>query len=678
MTMHMIIPGPHRAPRDGKHRRFVSPSTNGVLIQAYRHGAPYVPANLIAQALVDVSSGSKACGGQTGFPRNCTATFGAPPTRATGDDFLVSSYDAAPLGGRFPSAHLLGYGTLLNQQIKSGQDNTFIVYLGGVITGLTGNASFASLPGDGNGHTLGIAIDPVDFGNNPVTGYTNDPFANPIVASVTEAGGSGHAKLSLNGGVGVSQVTVSHSSDSVQLQYDGGGSIGYALTVTLNAPQVQGAGGATELIHVGPLLLGGSNNDYAPGKLALRGNGDEVLMSVAEAGAPIGTTYALSDSNCNAIADTVALSQQSASLARFTVVARGVVSTPPPGDGCTIGVSDGTSTVHVSVSNAYTGILGTPGVYELSVPTVNAQPARIALGPDGEMWFTERNAYRLAKISVVTKTISEYTMPAYPATPVPEGVASGPDGNVWWADCISSVGKMTTAGIPSAYELPNVSVKAIVQGPDGMMWFTEGYSNAIGRITTDGTQSSFTSGLFSFAVPFDITLGADGNLWFTEYCGDRIGKITSGGTITEFDLPISFELPWGITAGPDGALWFTEFANNRIGRIPTNATSGSQITEYKIPSIPAEPKNITVGPDGAIWFTECIQGKIGRLDLAKASPGTSNGMTEYSIPSGSSSAPWGISAGPDGAIWFSENGTNKIGRVVIQTTSLRRYVPRHK
>ena len=64
------------------------------------------------------------------------------------------------------------------------------------------------------------------------------------------------------------------------------------------------------------------------------------------------------------------------------------------------------------------------------------------------------------------------------------------------------------------------------------------------------------------AQPTSIVAGPDGNLWFTEFNGgNRIGRITTAGVITEFSTGITAgALPYGITAGPDGNLWFTEAA----------------------------------------------------------------------------------------------------------------------
>ena len=58
-----------------------------------------------------------------------------------------------------------------------------------------------------------------------------------------------------------------------------------------------------------------------------------------------------------------------------------------------------------------------------NVPTASSQPNGIALGPDGNIWFTEYNAGKIGEITP-GGTITEYTLPA--------GSASGPRPSCWW------------------------------------------------------------------------------------------------------------------------------------------------------------------------------------------------------------------------------------------------------
>jgi virginiamycin B lyase len=139
--------------------------------------------------------------------------------------------------------------------------------------------------------------------------------------------------------------------------------------------------------------------------------------------------------------------------------------------------------------------------------------------------------------------------------------------------------------------------------------------------------------------------------------------------IDEYVIPTSPSQPSGITNGPDGALWFVEEnappgERHKVGRLnPAQAVPGTSngFTEYLIPTSGATPSKIVTGPDGALWFTEQATHKIGRLDPSAATPGTTNGMTEFALPL--PSGPDGITVGTDGALWFTQFAANKIGRI---------------
>ena len=107
----------------------------------------------------------------------------------------------------------------------------------------------------------------------------------------------------------------------------------------------------------------------------------------------------------------------------------------------------------------------------------------------------------------------------------------------------------------------------ITAGPDGNLWFTQVYTNQIGKITRRGSLTEYTISHHADSWPEDITAGPDGNLWFTQIYGNQIGKVTPRGTFTEYPLPTAGSQPFGITVGPDGNLWFTENSGDRIGRI---------------------------------------------------------------------------------------------------------------
>jgi streptogramin lyase len=292
---------------------------------------------------------------------------------------------------------------------------------------------------------------------------------------------------------------------------------------------------------------------------------------------------------------------------------------------------------------------------EYSLPTLITQPRGIAVGRDGNLWFTESNNGAIGRLS--TKgVLREFPLPRSDCTP--NGITLGLDGNIWFTESFGSrIGRITPTGKITEFSVPSAAtivsgLSGITAGPDGNIWFVEEYSNRIGRITPQGVITEFP--LPTVGVdPDGIVAGPDGNLWFTERSGNQIGRITPKGHITEFPLRNPGSGPDGITKGPDGNIWFNEAEGNRIGRI-TPKGHISEFSSYSSASNATGQGSITTGPDGNLWFVAAEYDALGQITLHGVS-------TEFPLP-GSHSIPDSIITGPDGALWFTENGGNRIGR----------------
>ena len=239
------------------------------------------------------------------------------------------------------------------------------------------------------------------------------------------------------------------------------------------------------------------------------------------------------------------------------------------------------------------------------------------MGSDGNVWFTERSANRIGRITP-TGGITEYPIPT--AAVGPEGSRLDPT-----VPCGSpnrpatGSGGSPPPGAITEFVLPRASSGplGITAGPDGALWFTEvgTAGNRIGRITTAGQVTEYPLA-FSNRQPTDITTGPDGNLWFTERAGNAVGRILHGGSIDEFVVPTALPNLVGIAAGPDGNVWFVEQGGNSIGRIRPDGT----ITEFPLPNPNSQPFGIALGIDGAMWFTEAAGNRIGRIEVQVAPP----------------------------------------------------------
>jgi virginiamycin B lyase len=368
--------------------------------------------------------------------------------------------------------------------------------------------------------------------------------------------------------------------------------------------------------------------------------------------------------------------------------------------------------------------------FEIKRFPINEVLGGLALGPNGNVWFTlveEDGIGRLTphgKITYFSEGITDNPEHPVSGAVAPQGITKGPDGNMWFtehgADRIARVtpdGTITefSTGItrPSgaaAADLTDAAPSSIITGADGNLWFTEQIADRIGRITPDGVITEFSAGItpspsqslpgphaYQAAQPGPITKGADGNVWFVELLAGRIGRVTPEGVITEFPIPIAsptypdayngltqYRVVTGvssITAGPDGNVWFTEFTGGpllagytsltgvgALGRITPSGevteftaglTQGPPDTESAFPTTPtpAGLRGIAKGPDGNMWALD-VHGLVRITPAGK--------ITEFplELTIGTFSDEQ-IVVGPHRTFWFAENVSHDIARVKI-------------
>jgi virginiamycin B lyase len=313
-------------------------------------------------------------------------------------------------------------------------------------------------------------------------------------------------------------------------------------------------------------------------------------------------------------------------------------------------------------------------ITEFGLPSPASGPTGIVSGPDGALWFTERNADKIGRITT-DGVVTEFPLAAGAQ---PTAITVGPDGALWFVESgAGRLGRMTTSGAVTEFSVgPGSVLLDVVAGPDGNIWYASellvpgpGPLGRIGQMTPLGTFSEFSLP-FPARVASSLAAGPDGNIWFAGYglasFGSQpfgvVGAVsTSGDGVDTFSLGAG--MAQDIAAGPDGNLWFTMQIQassastiGRLGRIVP--TPPSQLTEFSIPAADSVPSAIASGPDGALWFTDLASApRLGRAT-------TDGAITELAAPS----APGGIVGGPDGAVWLTEPGPGKIARVSALST----------
>jgi len=192
---------------------------------------------------------------------------------------------------------------------------------------------------------------------------------------------------------------------------------------------------------------------------------------------------------------------------------------------------------------------------------------QIVAGSDGNVWFgasrMERNPGpedpQLKAMIVRLTPAGEFTEFALPGRGgYPTRLTLGPDGNVWFTERNSDrVGKITPSGEVTTFPLPYYARPGdIAVGADGALWFAEegNETPAIGRITTSGALSEFPLDVEERS-PYSLTAGSDGRIWFA-LGPATIARISPSGRLSRVQLPHATG-PSRLAAGPEGNVWYT-------------------------------------------------------------------------------------------------------------------------
>lgn len=244
-----------------------------------------------------------------------------------------------------------------------------------------------------------------------------------------------------------------------------------------------------------------------------------------------------------------------------------------------------------------------------------------ALDADGNIWFGEMNANRLARLDPRT-------------------------------------GKLTTWAPPNG----RGSVMGVVVDSQGAVWFAEQAANYIGRFTPATEQfRTYPLGRIGgqSAAPQYVAFDRNAMLWFTEVGGAGIGRLDPvSGAIRSYPIPApswsARSYPFSLAVAPTGIVWFGDLASGAIGRLDpaTGAVTYTRLAQ------PGGVFSMTLAAGGRLWFTELGAGVLGMVDTRDGK------LTELSVPLtlGPVVSLYGVTATRGGDIWFASAGANALVR----------------
>lgn len=312
------------------------------------------------------------------------------------------------------------------------------------------------------------------------------------------------------------------------------------------------------------------------------------------------------------------------------------------------------------------------------VPTPSAGLGRIVTAPNGDMWFVEKDAQKLARITP-SGQIAE-------TDPIGSGQYSqmvdldiGPDGTIWalvdqgrwvmrYQPWIAGDGNTKYIQVSSSNYPYGKQIRV---SASGVPWVTLRYDEiGIGYVASPSSASP------QFVWPTNppscgSSLAVNvGTVWCQKYSpGQDLIKVGSGGTGgTPYPQADAGRGITSMSAGPVGSVWFTRHASGTMTTSPwlgsigylTEATGRTR--EWRTGDRTAPTSLVREG--GTMWFTSIGAAKgIGHLDANGAGALTKVGNYR----------PTALTVGKDGAIWFTDATTNVIVRVTkdqLRTTNV--------
>jgi len=321
-------------------------------------------------------------------------------------------------------------------------------------------------------------------------------------------------------------------------------------------------------------------------------------------------------------------------------------------------------------------------IQEFHVPTPYSAPLAITVDANGEVWFTESNASKLARFDPANQIFTEFKIPWVGDM---WGIAADPQGIIWFtqysgkgnvnpggAIVMGGSGRIVRFDIATknftSIQVPTNSSFPLRLTLDqrGRVWFTELLGNKIG--VYDPSSNLMREYLIptNSSGPTDLAFDSQGNLWFSESYVRQLGKFSpQNQSFTEYPLGAEtasqiVSSPVGLAVDKEGKVWVADHGGNWIVEFDP---AKQAIVKYPTHFPPQDLYPISLVNDllidskGRIWFAEHAGNSIGYYNPEARS------MVEFPIPTGPISTALWIALAPNGNIWFTEWSADNIGVV---------------
>jgi streptogramin lyase len=285
-----------------------------------------------------------------------------------------------------------------------------------------------------------------------------------------------------------------------------------------------------------------------------------------------------------------------------------------------------------------------PPVGDAPPPLPILGPGDVAVDKHGIVWVTLTLSNAIARIDPsVAKPGSFDGIKIFNLRPCTDGTCRPPIGAV---------------GVAAPLTRLPLQMKVRDDGKgDTDLFFTEQNADAIGalRVAPDGTQLAEQHFSCVCIQPLGIALDPDGDIWYSEGTSNRIGRMTLDAASPFTTLPAlkHYNIPNPVVEPTPGAQ---------------PGTGGTGIQPLPATALTTLPHSVALDRKGRVWYSGEASERIGYLDPTQAIPNTTAGFTDTAGPVnefGRALAPADIAIDPAGTAWIADEYGDQIAKAKI-------------
>jgi virginiamycin B lyase len=203
----------------------------------------------------------------------------------------------------------------------------------------------------------------------------------------------------------------------------------------------------------------------------------------------------------------------------------------------------------------------------------------------------------------------------------------------------------------------------IAEGDSGsVVWYAGNLKSHIGRLDpSTGIITKIMMPDSKAKDPHTLVFDSIGDIWFTVQGGNFIGKLTTGtGEVSLIAVPTKRARPYGIVINSYDEPWIAEFGSNKLIRINKNDFT---LEEIELKNKESRPRRLQITSDDNVWYVDYALGLLGRYEPVQKK------ITEWKMPSGKKSKPYGMAVDKNDYLWIVETGVSPNRFIGFDTVS---------